>query len=403
MIEYCEFCGDTFSEDHDCSIGSGEDVLLVREENLVGTILDGRYEIVERLGEGGMARVYRAIDHRLPKDVAIKILLDKLLIDIESLRRFQAEALAVSKLSHPNIISISDFGGYEGRPYYVMELIQGRTLSHVIKSEGTLSDEQFVNVFTQLCMGLAHAHNRGVVHRDLKPSNILIFGNAGEEMVKLVDFGIAKVLVTPNQQVSRMPQKITATGVIIGSPLYMSPEQCRGTCDRRSDIYSLGCTMFESLTGRPPFKGRSAIATMHMQMHDVAPSLRVFDSSITTQIEEIVQKALEKDPDRRYQNTDELEQALQSIPISQPGASYEAIKARMSESQIVQASSQKSKKIGKSIEPRKLSILIGSGVALVLLVFAVTFFSPQYYTTKHETLSENSPLAEFAGHNETFI
>ncbi len=399
-IEYCEFCGDVFTDDHDCSLGAGDNLLIVEEENLAGTILDGRYEIIEMLGQGGMARVYRAIDHRLPKEVAIKILLDKLLVDNESLRRFQAEALAVSKLSHPNVISISDFGGFEGRPYYVMELIQGRTLAQVIKEEGTLSDERFVNVFAQLCMGLAHAHNRGVVHRDLKPSNILIYAKGDEDLVKLVDFGIAKVLTSPTQG-ARIPQKITATGVIIGSPLYMSPEQCRGACDSRSDIYSLGCTMFECLTGRPPFKGRSAIATMHMQMHEAAPSMRAFDESIPKYIEDIVSKTLEKDPAARFQNTDELEEALESIPVSPPSNTFEAIKAHLSESQVVQAISRRTRR-NKKLKTLKLPLLLAcTGLLGVSVIAAVYLMTQQQEPDQVELLS--SQWTDLVPHVDSMI
>src|SRR5579885_840846 len=209
-----------------------------------------RYELNARLGAGGMGAVYKGYDHVLEKTIGVKMLLPSL--KKEAAIRFHNEAKACAKLEHPNILKVLDFGQTpKGDFYLIMDYIEGRSLADVIKTSGPLEVGTALDVFCQICSGLQHAHSRGVLHRDVKPSNVMLAQEAGGNyQVKVVDFGIAKL--------KSDEQKLTTTGVRIGSPLYMSPEQARGEeVDHRSDIYSMGCLMFAALTGAPPICGES--------------------------------------------------------------------------------------------------------------------------------------------------
>ncbi len=283
-------------------------------ECLVGTVLDERYEILSRLGEGGMSVVYKARHKLLDKLVAIKVLHGHLTGNKEILQRFQQEARALSSLSHPNILSVSAFGvSPEGRLYLVMDLLEGRSLSAIIQEEGPPGQQSSQKIFVEVCDALAYAHAMGVIHRDLKPSNIIIVGDPEQEgQVKLVDFGIAKVL----PQEGSAAQPLTQAGALFGSPPYMSPEQCLGqTPDCRSDIYSLGCLMYEVLTGRQPLTGDTALDTMYRQVSQIPlPFASVLPANkISPGMEAIVFRAMEKQPAKRYQNPLELKEDLLAL------------------------------------------------------------------------------------------
>lgn len=266
-------------------------------------ILGGRYRVLSVLGRGGMGIVYKVEQIYLGIELALKTIDLRTLTDI-SVRRFQAEARAVFALNHPNIISVHDFGLLEEQnPFLAMEFVQGETLSEIFKRR-TLTVAECIPVFIQVCNGLAHAHEHGVVHRDIKPGNIMLLDQlpkGTEGSVKILDFGIAKVAEAHDGAM----QSLTKTGEIFGSPLYMSPEQCSGgNVDHRSDIYSLGCVIFEALTGTTPFVGESALSTMMMHQSATIPSLK--EASLGTdfpkQLEQIVRMMLAKNPNSRYQN-----------------------------------------------------------------------------------------------------
>ncbi len=269
-----------------------------------GQIVGGKYKIVSLLGRGGIGSVYKVDQVFLGQSFALKTLNSQKASD-QLIRRFQNEARAASSLSHSNLVKVIDFGLLEGQqPYLVMDLVEGLTLSEYLKQNGPLSLEQAVGCFTQVCLGLSYAHDQGIIHRDIKPSNVMIFSNlpfGAEGFVKVVDFGIAKIAYAEDGEA----QSLTTTGEVFGSPLYMSPEQCSGAAvDHRTDIYSLGCVLFEALTGTTPFVGQSALTTMMLHQSQPAPSLKEasLGKDFPPELEQIVGKLLEKSPADRYQN-----------------------------------------------------------------------------------------------------
>jgi len=276
-----------------------------------GTILSDRYEIVELVGQGGMGTVYKARHLLIGNYVAIKVMHPHLLSDAASQERFKSEAKAAMSLRHERLMAVSDYGVTpSGQPFIVMEFVQGKGLDALLDEQKYLSHEEFFEIFAQVCDGLSHVHERGIVHRDIKPSNIMLTRtNQNKWLVQIVDFGIAKVLPTGEGAV----QHLTQTGEIFGSPLYMSPEQCKGKdVDARADIYSLGCVMFETLTGSPPHQGESAIETLMLHVNERAPKLsdRRADIGESAELEKIVAGALANAPESRYQTMSHLKNDL---------------------------------------------------------------------------------------------
>ncbi|MBX9948064.1 MAG: serine/threonine protein kinase [Candidatus Obscuribacterales bacterium] len=258
-----------------------------------GTLIDS-YRVISLIGKGGMGAVYKVEQVFLKKEFALKTFGGT--FNEHQARRFQTEAKATSKLDHPNIVRVSDFGLIDNStPYFVMELVEGISLEEHLRRNGPLSYEEIFAVFIPLCMGLHDAHEMGIVHRDVKPSNIMLVGKQGNWQPKLLDFGIAKL--------TDEKTALTQTGEIVGSPLYMSPEQCSaGKVDRRSDIYSLGCTMFEAITGGPPFTGASAIETIGMHLNKEPQTLKeaTMGQEFPADLERIVHSMLAKKPDQRF-------------------------------------------------------------------------------------------------------
>jgi serine/threonine protein kinase len=278
---------------------------LGEEDQLVGSVLADRYEMLEVIGGGGMGLVYKARHRLMNRIVAIKMLHKHMISSKDTLKRFQLEAQAASCLSLPNILTVYDFGlTNEGQPYMVMDYLEGTSLADVLEEEHHLLPDRALNIFVQACAGLAHAHQKGVLHRDIKPSNIMLvhFGDQAD-FVKIVDFGIAKLL---NQGVG----ELTKTGEVYGSPSYMSPEQCRGKdTDARSDIYSMGCVMYRTLSGRPLFSGDDIIELLFKQVSE-PPAAFEADLNIPQELESAIFKALAKDPADRWANMGEFKEAL---------------------------------------------------------------------------------------------
>ncbi|MBA3994870.1 MAG: hypothetical protein C0469_15225 [Cyanobacteria bacterium DS2.3.42] len=271
-----------------------------------GMQLVGNYEFLQFIGAGGMGVIYKAKHPVLNRLVAIKMLHGHLVSDA-IIKRFQQEAEAVSTLDHRNIIHVHDFGVSEhNQPYMVMDFVEGKPLSEVLQTT-PLGMEAVINIIIQLTEGLQHAHDRGVLHRDLKPSNIMVTDfDCDFPEVKIVDFGIAKVLESEKT-------RMTQTGELIGTPQYMSPEQCRGgNLDARSDIYALGCVLFEAITGKALFAGHSMVSVIVDQMNTAPRTLHETrpDMTFPGQLEDLVAKALAKDPADRYQSMSELSQDL---------------------------------------------------------------------------------------------
>ena len=258
-----------------------------------GMIIAERYEILGKIGTGGMADVYKAKDHKLNRFVAVKVLKPEFREDTTFIRKFKSEAQAAAVLTHPNIVNVFDVGDDNGVYYIVMELIEGITLKEYISKKGKLSVKEATSIAIQVSMGLEAAHSHGIVHRDVKPQNIII---SMDGKVKVTDFGIA-----------RAASSNTISSNVMGSVHYSSPEQVRGGySDEKSDIYSLGITMYEMVTGKVPFDGDTtvAIAIKHLQEEIVPPS--IYTPELPHSLEQIILKCTQKSVDRRYQNMEDV-------------------------------------------------------------------------------------------------
>ena len=373
----------------------GGDLVSSRHDPLVGTTFAGRYSILKIAGHGGMSTVYKSQHVYMERIVAVKLLHKHLISDPVSIQRFQQEAKASSSLTHPNIITVYDFGitEDEGLAYLVMDYLEGPSLGDLIDEGGPLHEKEALDLFRQITRGLVHAHGKGVVHRDLKPRNlVLTVQEDGDVLVKIVDFGIAKML--PREGVES--QHLTQTGEVFGSPIYMSPEQCSGQpLDARSDVYSMGCVMYEVLTGIPPFIGQNAVETMSMHVSEtpppfseVAPNLK-----ISARTEELVMACLAKKPKKRIQSAaDLLDELPRAESIATPEFQSDTMAVRVSN-----LSTGKSRASSPSrIVPRKSRSrlrITARGLATVLLAILIpTFFITVVYQGPDE--DPGSPLCK---------
>ena len=267
----------------------------------IGQLLDDRYEILEVIGTGGMAVVYKALDHRLNRLVAIKILKDEFSGDDEFRRRFRAEGEAVAMLSHPNIVQVYDVSSSDTANYLVMELINGISLKQYMEVKGVLNWKETLHFAMQIAKGLEHAHSRGIVHRDIKPHNVM---GLKDGSVKVIDFGIARVMSKSN----------TLTKEALGSVHYISPEQAKGGyTDSRSDIYSLSVVMYEMMTGRPPFDGESPVAVAIQHINGGAPKPSSLNPNIPVGMEQIILKGMALEPKDRYASATEMIQDMEEF------------------------------------------------------------------------------------------
>ena len=267
----------------------------------IGQLLDDRYEILEVIGTGGMAVVYKALDHRLNRLVAIKILKDEFSGDDEFRRRFRAEGEAVAMLSHPNIVQVYDVSSSDTANYLVMELINGISLKQYMEVKGVLNWKETLHFAMQIAKGLEHAHSRGIVHRDIKPHNVMVLKDGS---VKVMDFGIARVMSKSN----------TLTKEALGSVHYISPEQAKGGyTDSRSDIYSLSVVMYEMMTGRPPFDGESPVAVAIQHINGGAPKPSSLNPNIPVGMEQIILKGMALEPKDRYASATEMIQDMEEF------------------------------------------------------------------------------------------
>jgi serine/threonine-protein kinase len=267
----------------------------------------GRYHILEQLGEGGMATVYKAYDTRLERDVAVKVIRTDLFgsaVLAKILKRFEREARTLAKLSHPNIVKLHDFGEHDGSPYLVLEYLPGGTLKERIK-RGALSWEDAVRLLIPIADALAYAHRHDTIHRDVKPANILLTEN-GSPM--LTDFGIGKILETEETMTG-----LTGTGMGIGTPEYMAPEQWTGAASPQSDQYALGVVMYELLTGRRPYEAETPAAILLKQAHDPLPRPGKFAKDLPPALDRIFIKALAKDPQDRFKDMSTFKAALEGL------------------------------------------------------------------------------------------
>ncbi|MFJ8395193.1 serine/threonine-protein kinase [Streptomyces sp. NPDC094144] len=279
-----------------------------------GEVLESRYRLVEMLGAGGMGQVWRAVDSRLDRDVAVKVITQSPLATSQSAARFRQEARATARLTHPRIVTIHDHGeaavaGHQVL-FLVMELVPGRSMASFTAADRR-SVESVVAWGLQICAGLAAAHRAGVVHRDIKPANVMVYGD-GEHDLKICDFGIARL-------VEESGTGLTGTGATIGTPAYMSPEQVRGdrTLDGRSDLYSLGCLLYELLAGRPPFEG-AGWSVLAQHLNGTPEPVRSLRPGVPAALDHLVISLLRKDPDHRPATADEVSERLRGV-LDGPG------------------------------------------------------------------------------------
>jgi serine/threonine protein kinase len=334
-----------------------------------GFVVDDAYEILALIGRGGMGNVYRVHHKMMNRDYALKALCTEQ-VTAASWRRFQNEAQAIGRMDHTNIVRIFNLGLHQGHlAYYIMDLLQGQTLQELLLDRVTLSENEALPIFIEACAGIGYAHKKGIVHRDIKPGNILIMDK--EDMaskVKILDFGIAKLSGIKDRE----NQQLTLAGEICGSPFYMSPEQCLGArVDARSDVYSLGCTLYEVLTGSPPLQGKNAVETMLMHQHAAPPSLRAASGGkqFPHLLESIVASMLAKTPMDRYQNMERVAHDL-TAALSGEDVPIHPYTITLT-TQVVQPSPE-----GVGLQPEtKKSSPIHSKKALVLLSATSLFFS----------------------------
>lgn len=373
-------------------------------DKYLGTLLDGRYELLEVIGTGGMAVVYRALDHRLGRYVAVKILKDDLARDPEFRRRFQTESQAVAMLSHPNIVSVYDVSKGDGQEYIVMELIEGITLKQYMKQSGALGWRDALHFATQIARALDHAHSRGIIHRDIKPHNIMIDENG---VAKVADFGIARLQDTQN----------TMTQFALGSVHYISPEQAKGEpVDARTDIYSLGIVMYEMLTGQLPFEGDSAVSVAVAHISSIPAMPRELNPDIPPELEAITMRAMDPDLNERYASAAELlgdleefgrtQDAIESgilVPVPPTAADMnvfagqEQYKVRQGVKPLSRSGELSAENYRRSrFRSRKVSFLLGVGIVLAAILVALAFVY-QYWVKELFSDPQRILLPNFVG------
>jgi serine/threonine protein kinase len=289
-------------------------------DDLIGQVVAGRYRVLDRLGAGGMGTVYLAVHEAIEKKVALKVLRAEYSAKPDLVTRFQREAISASRIKHPNVLDVFDFGQIENGCFYLaMEFLEGQDLADELERSHWLGPDRALKIAVQICKALAAAHAKGVVHRDLKPENVFLQVTAeGEEVVKIVDFGIAQLRSTEEVAKSE-PQRrrLTRTGMIFGTPEYMSPEQGAGKhADLRVDVYAAGVILYEMLSGAVPFTGDTFFGVLNAHMNDPLIPLSASNPEVhvSAELEAVIAKALEKNPDHRFQSMRELANALASTP-----------------------------------------------------------------------------------------
>lgn len=350
---------------------------VITTDPLAGETVAGKYEVLEQIGAGGWSVVYKAKQLGLTRLVCLKVLHPHLANDPEKVLRFQREAEAASAVLSQNVAAVFDYGVLpQGQPYLVLEYLDGTSLADILNNTGTLSPERLIPIFLQALNGLAAAHEKGVVHRDIKPSNLFIADGA---TVKILDFGLAKLTTPEHDGFSNLTQ----TGQTLGTPSYMSPEQCSGLhLDHRSDIYSLGCVMYEALVGRPPFAGRNAFECMQKHVNEAPPRFSEVEGApkVPELIEIAVMRALQKDPAARYQSVGEFKAALR---LANEGQGRRRSAGRMIARLFPRRKTTRSLKLAEILWP-----LAGAALSVVLLL-AVW----RYVEVSVHSLADNTPVA----------
>lgn len=322
-MKLCLECNTHFQGDFEDCPDDGSKLVAVPDDPIIGKILGEKYRILCPVGKGSMGMVYKSIQESTGREMAVKLLHHFLGTNSDSVKRFHREARAVSRLSHPNIIRLYDFGVMDqGQPYIVTELLKGVTLSDVLRKRGYLELKQALPLFEQVCAAIGEAHRSRVIHRDLKPENIVledidIKGDLDavdlikKNAIRVLDFGVAKMWSDSGASSA----SLTLEGKVCGSPAYMSPEQCRGVdVDFRTDIYSMGVVFFETLTGKRPFSADDLMALMLMHVNNQAPSLGAVNAELSypNELNDAIMKAMAKNPNERQQSAEELWEDIQA-------------------------------------------------------------------------------------------
>jgi eukaryotic-like serine/threonine-protein kinase len=290
---------------------------------LLGTTVAGRYKVIKLLGEGGMGQVYLAEHSAIEKRIALKVLRAEYAHKGDIVTRFQQEAISASRIKHPNVLDVFDFGQLENGCFYLaMEFLEGNDLADELQRSRVLTAPRALPIAMQICRALSAAHAKGVVHRDMKPENVFLQRTGdGEEIVKIVDFGIAQLKPSNEEAAAASThRRLTRTGMIFGTPEYMAPEQAVGKhADLRCDVYAVGIILFELFTGAVPFTGETFLGVLTKHLNETPPTMRAVypDLQISSELEDVVQRALAKDPTQRYQTMTELAQALAATPEGQ--------------------------------------------------------------------------------------
>jgi serine/threonine-protein kinase len=284
---------------------------LAEADELIGALLNERYEVTAKIGQGGMGAVYEAKHTLIGKRVAVKVLLDKHAAKDQIVARLEQEARLASSIGHDNIVNITDFGKTDsGRTFVVMEYLDGESLGEAISRQGKIEETRTIHICAQIASALAAAHDKGIVHRDIKPDNIFLVKRGDVDFVKVVDFGISKSMDTDNEDV-----RLTQTGMVLGTPLYMSPEQARGDddLDHRIDIYALGVILYEATTGEVPFQGKNYLNILTQVISDEPRNPSEIYPDIDRDLESVIMKAMAKDRDQRYQKMSEIAADLDAL------------------------------------------------------------------------------------------
>jgi len=323
-VKTCATCGAEWPDDTRFCPSDGSPLRPAEGTSLIGGVIDGKFHIIEKLGEGGMGAVYLGEHVKMGRKSAIKVLTKSLAQDTEAIARFNREAANAARITHPNVCAIYDFGEtQDGLIYLAMEFIEGESLTDLLRREGPLGPYRAATLISQAGDALQAAHHLGIVHRDLKPDNIMIAqGRTGEDVVKVVDFGIAKAMG------GEEGQQVTRTGLVVGTPEYMSPEQLSGdVLDGRSDIYSLALVLYKMLTGRLPFEAESAQEMMIKRLTDEPLSLNdaLPGGKFPAELQDVVDRALQRMPTERYSNASEFARDVVKAVARQPaGASIDS-------------------------------------------------------------------------------
>ncbi len=390
--KFCPSCDRRFGSD-DLTLAcpfDGAALMPVTEDPIVGAVIGGKYEIGDLIGTGGWSKVYVGHHTQLDRVIAFKLLRADLVASAERIKRFDSEARLASGLSHPNICTVYDCGIMDsGQPYLILEHIEGKSLARLLQDEGSLDPARSVRLLKQIAGALEAAHERTIVHRDLKPGNIMVVGSGADEKVKIIDFGLAKAFAAEDRE------QLTHTGMTIGTPCYMSPEQVRGdVLDCRSDIYSFGCLAYEMLTGWKPVQGGSVFETMQGHLDREPRPMANAKNPIPQPLQDLTMLCLRKRPQDRYQTMADIERALTTYEkhgrIEKPkmGAGHLAHKVSYSLNKMVGT-------VKKRLSPHRRFFqgLIIANTCVLLAALLAMAFAPQFILRLPFVAQQQQPVA----------